>query len=69
VSDPAPTRYDSPSIEAGIRHVYTPGGHIFVIAWVLLGVANFSEPRNGEVRRIPLRRTWVNKGIKKGQSC
>jgi hypothetical protein len=28
---------------------------------------NFSELRTGEVCRIPIPRTWVNKGIKKGR--
>jgi hypothetical protein len=31
-------------------------------------VANFRELRNGEVRRISIPRTSVNKGKKKGQS-
>jgi hypothetical protein len=30
-------------------------------------VANFGEFRTGEVRRIPLPGTWVNKGKKKGR--
>jgi hypothetical protein len=30
---------------------------------------NFSELRYGEVRRIPLPRTPVNKGIRKGRGC
>jgi hypothetical protein len=29
----------------------------------------FGELRHREVRRIPLPRTWVNRGIRKGQSC
>jgi hypothetical protein len=29
------------------------------------GWRNFREFYNGEVRRIPIPRTWVNKGIKK----
>ena len=50
MSTPAPARYNSLSIEAGTRLVCRPGGHIFDIAWVLLGVANFVERRVGEVR-------------------
>src|SRR5215211_2263855 len=30
---------------------------------------NFGESPKGEVRRIPIPRTRVNKGTKKGQSC
>ena len=30
---------------------------------------NFAESPKGEVRRIPIPRTRVNKGIKKGQGC
>jgi hypothetical protein len=33
-------------------------------------VANFGEPRTGEVCRISLLGTWVNKGMKrKGRGC
>src|SRR5215213_8240613 len=31
--------------------------------------ADLGELRHGEVRRIPLPRTRVNKGIRKGQGC
>jgi hypothetical protein len=30
---------------------------------------DFAEFPKGEVRRIPLPRTWVNKGKEKGQGC
>ena len=40
-----------------------PGKHLDKYS----GGANFSELRRGEVRRIPLPRTPVNKGMKKGR--
>jgi len=51
---------------------------IFAVARTLLGVAypseksaqaNFGECSKGEVRRIPIPRTSVNKGKKKGRGC
>ena len=53
-----------PLSEVGVN---PPKGTIFAVAWSCLQVANFSELRKGEVRRIPLLRGWVNKGKKKGR--
>jgi hypothetical protein len=32
-------------------------------------VPNFLELRYGELPRIPIPRTWVNKGMKKDRGC
>jgi hypothetical protein len=42
------------SIEARVQYAYTPGGHIFAVAWSCLRVANFRELRLGEVRGTTL---------------
>src|SRR5829696_4171044 len=45
---------------------HPPQGTIFAGTWTLLGVANFLERREGEVRRTPLPRTRMNRGNREG---
>ena len=49
-----------PSVGHDQPNGYMPGGQVFGTF-----PTNFREPPKGEVRRITLLGTWVNKGIKK----
>src|SRR5215217_6550975 len=54
------------SVLQSARSSTSPQGTIFAGTWTLLGVANFLERREGEVRRTPLPRTRMNRGNREG---